>query len=273
MQHVIIKYQVRHPLLKSYIKFFWELNIENAKLNHRIIPQRNINLRFNLNDTPHYAKIKGKENLLDSVNFSGLQDRYMNAHLKLNGKVHVLGVCFYPEGLFPFFNIPVCEFKNQLLGANEIGKRLLNEICEQLKEAPDNITRLNIMENEFSRLLIKGNKTPDNFRQIFKAINENCNPSQISGFCNHNKISIRSLERMFNKYVGVSANTYFTLNRFHVSTNQLLYTNFHKFSDLAFDNGYFDQMHFIRDFKRFTGNTPKIFVQQQNSILQIGKYT
>ena len=64
MQNVVRKYQFRHPLLKSYIKFFWELNIENAKLNHKIIPQRNINLRFNLNDTLHYATINGKEHLL-----------------------------------------------------------------------------------------------------------------------------------------------------------------------------------------------------------------
>jgi AraC-like DNA-binding protein len=273
MQHVIVKYPVRHPLLKSYIKFFWELNIENAKLNHRFIPQRNINLRFNLSDTPQYAIINGNEHLLDSVNFSGLQDRFMNASLKLNGNVHVLGVCFYPEGPFPFFNIPVSEFKNQLLGANEIGIRLMNEIWEQLKEEPDIFARLNIVENEFARLLINGNKTPDNIRQIFKALNENCNSAQISGFCSQNKISIRSLERLFNKYVGVSASTYLTLNRFHVSANQLIYNNIQKFSDLAFDNGYFDQMHFIRDFKRFTGNTPKNFVQQQNSILQIGKYT
>jgi AraC-like DNA-binding protein len=273
MQNGIIKYQVRHPLLKSYIKFFWELIIDNAELDHKVIPQRNINLRFNLNDTQHYAKINGREHFLENVNFSGLQDKYMNTHLKLNGIVHVFGICFYPEGLFPFFNIPVSEFKNQIWGANEIGLRLMNEICEQLKEVPDVITRLNIIETEFAKLLIKGKGTPDNFRQIFKALNANSNSAQISGFCRQNKLSIRSLERMFNKYVGVSASTYLTLNRFHASTNQLLYTNFNKLSDLAFDNGYFDQMHFIRDFKRFTGNTPRIFIQQQNSILQIGKYT
>jgi len=64
MHHVIKIYQVQHPLLKSYIKFFWELNIENAVLNHKIIPQRNINLRFNLIDTPHFATINDKEQTL-----------------------------------------------------------------------------------------------------------------------------------------------------------------------------------------------------------------
>ena len=273
MNATFYKYLVRHPLLRGYIKFFWELTIDKAELNHKIIPQRNINLRFNLNDTPHYAVINGKESKLEEVNFSGLQDKYMNASLKMNGQVHVFGICFYPEGLFPFFNIPVSEFKNQIWGAKQIGVRLMNEICELLKEAHDIRTRLNIIETEFAKLLVNGNVPPANFRQIFKAFHDNPNPAQISRLCNKNNLTIRSLERMFNKYVGVSASTYYTLNRFHVSTNQLLYTDFRKFSDLAFDNGYFDQMHFIRDFKRFTGNTPKNFVSQQNSILQIGNYT
>jgi transcriptional regulator GlxA family with amidase domain len=157
------------------------------------------------------------------------------------------------------------------LGANEIGLKLMHAICEKIKYAPDSITRLNIIENELVKLFSNGAKTPENFRQIFKALNTSANPTQISEFCNHNNLSNRSLERMFNKYVGVSASTYAILNRFHLSTNQLIHNNFKKLSDIAFDNGYFDQMHFIRDFKRFAGNTPKNFVHQQNSILQIGK--
>ena len=90
-------------------------------------------------------------------------------------------------------------------------------------------------------------------------------------FCEKNNISIRQLERMYVKYVGLPAISYNTLNRFHISVNQLLNTKFSKFSYLAYDNEYYDQMHFIREFKRFTGYTPKMFVSQNNSILQIGK--
>jgi AraC-like DNA-binding protein len=84
---------------------------------------------------------------------------------------------------------------------------------------------------------------------------------------------VRKLERLYNKYVGVSASTFSTLNRFHTSFNHLLYNDFSKLSDLAYDNGYFDQTHFIKVFKRFTGNTPKSFIHQRDSILQIGKLT
>jgi AraC-like DNA-binding protein len=273
MMNEIRRYPVQLPLLKNYIKFFWELHIEHSQLNHKIIPQRNINLRFNLNETPHYLSSDGKEHLLEDIYFSGLHDHFRDANLKLNGKVDVLGICFYPEGFYPFFKIPVSEFKNQILGASEVGFRLANTVREPLKEAPDAASRLKILENELALLLVNGSHPPENFRQIFNALKQSDSSHQISEFSQRNNIGMRQLERMFNKYVGVPASTYNTLNRFHKSLNQLLYNDYSKLSDLAFDNGYFDQMHFIKDFKRYAGNSPKNFVHQNDSILQIGKLT
>ncbi len=273
MQHKIRKYPVQHPLLRKYIKFFWEIHIDNMKLNHKIVPQRNINLRFNLSETPYYACLNDKEHLLEDVFFSGLHDHFGNTHLKLTGKVHMFGVCFLPEGSYPFFRTPVSEFKNQLLGAGEVGFNTANTIGERLKEAPDLTARLDILENELVLLLDNNNHTPESFRQLFNALKQSDYSLQISEFCQQNNINIRKLERMFNKYVGLSAKTYSTLNRFQNGLNQLLYNDYSKLSDIAYDNGYFDQMHFIKEFKRFAGNTPKSFVRKNNSLLNIGKLT
>jgi AraC-like DNA-binding protein len=273
MQHEIIKYHVQHPLLKNYIKFFWEFRFDIIEVNHKLIPQRNINLRFNLSETPHILSLNGNDHLLDNVYFPGLQDHFTNAHLKLSGKVHTLGICFFPEGFYPFVKIPVVEFKNQLCGGYEVGLTWIKSTSERLKEAIDVRARLDIIENELVLLLIKNKDSFDRFQKIFKALKQSENSLQIIDFCRQNNIGIRNLERMYNKYVGVPANTFGTLNRFHSSLNRLLYKDFSKLSDLAYDHGYFDQMHFIKDFKRFTGNTPKDFVNKNNSILQIGKLT
>jgi AraC-like DNA-binding protein len=273
MPHEIIKYHVQHPLLRNFIKFFWEFRVDYLDVNHKLIPQRNINLRFNLSNTPHILSLGGEEHRLEEVYFSGLHDHFTNAHLKLSGKVHTLGICFYPEGFYPFVNIPVAEFKNQLLGGVEVGLRWTKSIHEQLKNTPDVRARLDIIEKELVLVLIRNNNNAERFQKIFRALKQSENPLQIADFCRKNNIGIRNLERMHNKYVGVPANTYGTLNRFHSSLNRLLFRDFSKFSDLAYDNGYFDQMHFIREFKRFTGGTPKDFVSKNNSILQIGKLT
>lgn len=273
MNHEIRRYPVKHPVLKNYIKFFWELRIDHIQLNHILIPQRNINLRFNLSETPQLLCLNGNEHLLENTYFSGLQDHFTNAHLKLAGEVHMLGVCFFPEGFYPFIKIPLSEFKNQLLGAAEVGYTMVTTIVERLKEAPDVEARLDILENELIRLLLIKDNTTGEFQQIFRALKEIENSWQLADFCKQNNIGLRKLERMYNKFIGVSANTYGTLNRFHNSLNQLLYKDYSKLSDLAYDQGYFDQVHFIKEFKRFAGNTPKNFVHKNDSILQIGKLT
>ena len=267
----IKKYPVLHPLLKSYIRFFWEIHIDNANLNHKLIPQRNISLRFNMNDTPQYVILNGEEHLLEHAYFSGLHDHFINAHLKINGKIDTLGICFFPDGFFPFINFPVAECKNQVLGAAEVGLKTYKTISEKIKEVPHVEERLEILEKELVLFLTKNIGASENFRRIFNVLKQTENPLQIAEFCNRNTIGKRTLERLYNKYLGIPATTFAKLNRFHNSMNQLLSNDFTKLSDLAFDNGYFDQMHFIRDFKRFTGDTPKSFIRQNNSILQVGK--
>ncbi len=272
MQYEIKRYPVQNPTLRNYIKFFWEIRVDDMQLNHKLIPLRNINLRFNLSDTPQYFCLDGKESLLEDVFFSGLRNSFRNTYMKLDGKIHMLGVCFFPEGFYPFLKIPVSEFKNQLLGASDVGFNLAKTISEQLKMARDIKTRLMILEKELYSLLDNRNYTPKSFQQIFNALKQNDNSTHISDFCNQNNISVRKLERMFNKYVGVSAKTYGNINRFQNSLNQIMYSNYSKLSDIAFNNDYFDQMHFIKEFKRFTGNTPKTFIKNKDSLFHIGKF-
>ena len=271
MQHEIKKYSVKHPLLKKYIKFFWSFQACQLELDHKLIPQRNINLRFNLSDTPHFLSINGNQQRLEKVYFSGLHDRFANAHLQLSGNVDTLGICFFPDGFYPFLKIPVSEFKNQLLGAGEVGYKLSGSILERILTVNNIYIRLEILETELLNLLGQYKNYPDDFSEIFNELRKSEPSGSISDFCKKYNICVRKLERMFNKHIGISASTYSTLDRFHSSLNHMLYHDFSKLSDLAYDNGYFDQMHFIKDFKRFTGNTPKGFIIQNNSILQIAK--
>ncbi len=273
MLHELKKYPVKNPLLKKYIKFFWEIHADYMEVNHRVIPVRNIDLKFNLCDTPNYFCMDGGEYLLEDVYFSGLQDHYREAHLKMTGKIKMLGICFLPEGLYPFLKIPLNEFRNRLFGADEIGFAPAKKISQLLREAPGNAARLEILEKELLSLLNEKNLIPQNFQRVFHILKHNNNSQRITEFCEQQNINIRQLERLYNKYIGVSAKTYGTLNRFQNCVNQVLFGNYSKLSDIAFTNGYFDQMHFIKEFKRFAGKTPNRFVKKEDSMLHIGRFS
>lgn len=70
------------------------------------------------------------------------------------------------------------------------------------------------------------------------------------------RVSERTFERMFLRHVGITPRLYARICRFNTAMGQLKSNQHSKLTDIAFDNGFADQSHFIRTFKEFTGLTP-----------------
>ncbi|WP_315823731.1 helix-turn-helix transcriptional regulator [Paraflavitalea speifideaquila] len=77
------------------------------------------------------------------------------------------------------------------------------------------------------------------------------------------QLSERSFERKFKEYIGISPKLFSRICRFQASLQQLRNNDFSKLSDIAFENDYSDQSHFIRAFKEFAGFSP--FQYQRSS--------
>lgn len=75
----------------------------------------------------------------------------------------------------------------------------------------------------------------------------------------HLNISERTFERRFADHVGVPPKLFARICQFRASLTQLQGQQFTKLTDIAIDNGYADQSHFIRSFSEFTGLTPSQF--------------
>jgi AraC-like DNA-binding protein len=71
------------------------------------------------------------------------------------------------------------------------------------------------------------------------------------------KISERTFERRFSQHVGITPKLFSKICRFDSSIKQLEKGNYEKLSDIAYENGYADQSHFVRTFKEFTNTTPR----------------
>jgi AraC-like DNA-binding protein len=69
-------------------------------------------------------------------------------------------------------------------------------------------------------------------------------------------VTERTFQRMFEKNIGISPNLYRRVRQFNSAFQQLNNRDFSKLSDLAFQNGYADQSHFVRSFKEFTHLLP-----------------
>ena len=77
----------------------------------------------------------------------------------------------------------------------------------------------------------------------------------------HLYISKRQLQRRFKEFVGVPPETYIRIIKFQKSICLLNHRNYTKLGDVGYRLNYADQSHFIRDFKMFSGYTPKEFIK------------
>jgi AraC-like DNA-binding protein len=80
----------------------------------------------------------------------------------------------------------------------------------------------------------------------------------ITAIARRYNISTRYLCKLFLQYTGVTPKLYNKINRFQHSL-RLIAENQFSLTSIAYDCGYFDQSHFIRDFKHFAGLTPSSY--------------
>lgn len=77
----------------------------------------------------------------------------------------------------------------------------------------------------------------------------------------------RQLERHFKKQIGISPKQLSKVVRLQATLQTLLQQKPVRLTDIAYENEYFDQNHFIKDFKEFVGITPKEFLGNENMAL------
>lgn len=78
--------------------------------------------------------------------------------------------------------------------------------------------------------------------------------------------SERSLERHFKKRMGMSPKTYLRICRFNAVKARLDQKADCSWQELAFNSGYYDQSHFIKEFKHFSGRTPGEYLAGANAV-------
>jgi AraC-like DNA-binding protein len=78
-------------------------------------------------------------------------------------------------------------------------------------------------------------------------------------------ITSRYLQKLFLQYTGLTPKLYSKINRFQNSL-KLVTKKDTSLTSIAYDCGYFDQSHFIREFKSFTGFTPSGYSLEKSPI-------
>jgi AraC-like DNA-binding protein len=202
---------------------------------------------------------------------TGLSTQY-NGDMFFNGCYSLFEIIFRPNGYYKIFRIPSDKSINKLIGANDIFDVRFKLFYEQLCGAAD-FHEMAILANEFLLVYLKKQKSfeyKDAITSFSNIILRRRGLVNIKKMAYQANMSLKNFERHFTEQVGLSPKIFGCVARFNHAISLKLKNPKENWTSIAFESGYFDQMHLIKDFKRFYGNAPSIFFKE--TYMRLEKY-
>lgn len=244
-------------VLRPFVKAF--LLIESSEgMENTTLPDTSVVMSFRVKGAVSHIT-QTLTNQLPEAALSGL--RKSARLLKYEPNTANLLVVFQEGGATAFFKTPLHElFEAQQPLDDVIRLHKIREVEERLSEAADDQQRIAIVE----AFLLAGLRTqsPDllvsHAVQQIKDTNGNI---KIKALAADLFISHDAFEKRFRRSVGSTPKQFSAIVRLRHLLDH--YSEAESLTEAAYNAGYFDQAHFIKDFKAFTGQTPQAFFKNE----------
>ncbi len=249
-----------HPNLSGFIECYWMMYSDSLERGvEKIIPDGFTEIIFNYRDV-YQSKISGEWRLQSPNLLAGQLRTYF--YLQNTGSTGSVAIKLKPAALTQLFSLSMDQYVDRIVDlgslshpelkglAGAVGSWLSREHAQaeaHIKEVLDSFF-LGLVHNAMENPL----KEP--LALIF-ASNGKVTVAEMAAAA---KVGERQLERLFKKYVGLSPKYYARIIRFNYIFS-LIKAGESSWAEIVYQSGYYDQSHFIRNFKAFTGEDPSSY--------------
>jgi AraC-like DNA-binding protein len=258
-----------HPLLRQCVDSYLIISVdrpEGGYVEHSFLPHTTQNLVFSLKPGSQvYDCLHSEFTARHFITGPNDQPR----RVRLYDGMKNLVIHFKPGGMFKLFQLPAYYFYNKSRDANQFLGKQIQEIARQLSETGLS-EKIELLDTWLIAHLQKERKTDRNIDEAIRLIERRKGNISIRELEQETFTTKRTLERRFQEQVGLQPKTFARLVRFNevirfVEANLNL-----KWRQLADKFGYYDQSHFIHEFKTLTGTVPHDFPTRQTRLEKFG---
>lgn len=264
-----MKYTELRPCnsLTQYVKCFYIYESEtNVAFEDTVFPSGCVEIIFNLG-TGNWQTAVGDSFVTNPcVELWGQIIRPLP--IKSIGRNTMLGIRFLPHAASYFLNEKVDLFTNQVIDFSDLSGNAVRALYSKLLEATTWDKRIELIENFLLYRLSGSERKLDKIAMVNNIMNEIRQDDffdNIENVASRHGVTSRYLQKLFLQYTGLTPKLYTKINRFQNSL-RLVTKRDVSFTSIAYDCGYFDQSHFIREFKSFTGLTPSVYSFESSPI-------
>ncbi len=187
------------------------------------------------------------------------------------GKNIMIGVRFYPHTASIFLQDDIQLFNDQVTDFTAVAGNVAYRLHQRLLDIPSTCRRIELIETFLLQRLSKLEKKPEKVSLVNKVMQELKKEdfyTHIDTVASGYGISSRYLQKIFVQHTGLTPKQYTRINRFQKSLQLVAKKNL-SLTSIAYECGYFDQSHFIREFKAFTGTLPSAYNPENSSAILI----
>jgi AraC-like DNA-binding protein len=245
--------------LAHFIKCFWTLeapaNVSQER--QRIVPDGCMEMIFHYGDL-FYQYLEDGTKVTQPRSFVFGQ---ITKPLEIgpSGKTGVIAARFHPDGFIPFSTMEIKAMDNCAVSLWELYGEQGNVLEQDVLSSTATAERIEKIEI----FLLSKLRSPKGIDALAKSsvdlLLQSKGQVTIDSLAEQLKSNRRQLERKFVTTIGLSPKQLSKIVRLQSTLKMIEQKNFKSLTALAHEGGYFDQAHFIKDFKEFTGLSPKQF--------------
>lgn len=257
-----------HSDLESLVSCYWTLEVpaEYSSERQRIIPDGCIEMAFILGDD--IKRYTSEEEFILQPRAMVLGQTIEPFFIEPTGYVNTFAIRFYPYGFANFVTTPIKNLANKETPMELLfEKNSAKELEQNIIDAKDSKQRIEIIENFLLEKMNDKSTIDAIVKQTIDALLLSNGTESITTILKEDLSKRRQLERNFKKQIGVSPKQLGKVIRLQTALKLLLNKKTDNLTKVAYESEYFDQAHFAKDFKEFTGINPKEFLGNENMTL------
>lgn len=179
---------------------------------------------------------------------------------RLQGRGRAFGVKFRPAGFYPFFRSPLSSLTDRTTTLHAVFGKEATNLRKLILGETDESQCVRYMEEFLTARRPKWDPFVEAVRDVVENVAKNPTITRVEQVASLLNISLRPLQRSFSKYVGISPK--WVIQRYRLQeAAELLANSSETMTEIALRLGYFDQAHFIRDFRAVVGTTPRAYAE------------
>ncbi|GAA3399723.1 DUF6597 domain-containing transcriptional factor [Paenibacillus hodogayensis] len=230
------------PDLDWLIKRFWVVRWDlRGKPPYRqiVLSHPNVNMVFECGNTRIYGVNRTSETRI------------------VQGEGRVLGIKFQPGGFYPFWKQDIAGLAGKSVSLEEAFGQEANALETAVLAQPDDEGMIRLAEQFFRARMPERDEGVEEASRIVRTIENDRHIAKVDDLADRFSIGKRTLQRLFSRYVGISPKWVIQRYRLHEAAEQAERGEQPDWVKLSMDMGYYDQAHFIKDFKAIIGKTPE----------------